>query len=264
MDRPSPHAETSSLADAEQLRARLADVLEHAPAFIAVVRGPRHVLDHTNELYRQLIGHREVLGKPLAEALPEVVEQGFVALLDQVYATGKPFVGNNTHALLQREPGRPLEERVVDFIFQPLSGPDGTVTGVLIHGIDLTERVRTERQRDRLADELRQQAQTFDATLSHINDCAYTFDLAGRFTFANQATLTLWGRTLDQVVGKTLADIGYTPQAVAKIDAERREVIATGRPTTGETYVKNAAGEPPGCSNTSLPRSSARGTPWWR
>ena len=225
---------------AAQARARLVEIFDQSPSFLAVLRGPRQVFEMVNEHYRQLVGEREVLGKPFAEALPEMVEQGFARIVERVYATGEPYFGDDTHVLVQRVPGARLEKSVVNFVCQPLHETDGTVSGVLVHGVDLTGRIRAEQERNHLAERLRRQTQVFDAALSHISDCAYIFGLDGRFTFVNQATLDLWGRTLDQVIGKNLAEIGYAPDTVAALDAERREVIATGRPVKGETVVKSA------------------------
>ena len=63
----------------EKLRARsrrMAQQFESAPGFIAVMRGADHVFELTNAAYRRLIGGRDVIGKPVREALPEVAEQG--------------------------------------------------------------------------------------------------------------------------------------------------------------------------------------------
>mgnify|MGYP003401679112 CR=1 FL=1 len=60
-----------------------------APAFMALLGGPEHRFEIVNPLYLQLIGERELVGRTVAQALPETVEQGFVALLDRVYVTGE-------------------------------------------------------------------------------------------------------------------------------------------------------------------------------
>ncbi len=87
-------AERARLAAALEVeRARLAYVFQQAPSFLAVLRGPDHVIALANAAYEQLVGRRGMVGKPVAEALPEVVGQGFVGLLDRVLATGEPFVG---------------------------------------------------------------------------------------------------------------------------------------------------------------------------
>ncbi len=74
-----------------QATERLRGLFEQAPGFVATLRGPAHVFELVNDAYSELVAGRDVVGRPLAEALPEVVEQGFVRILDEVRATGEPF-----------------------------------------------------------------------------------------------------------------------------------------------------------------------------
>ena len=125
-------------------RERLADVFQQAPAFMAVVRGPEHVFEQVNDRYLQLVGHRDLLGKPVQEALPEVAGQGLFELLDGVYQTGEPFVGTGVRVLFARRAGEPPEERYVDFVYQALREPGGVTTGVVAVGVDVTDRWNAE------------------------------------------------------------------------------------------------------------------------
>jgi PAS domain S-box-containing protein len=127
--------------DAE--RSRLAEAFQQSPAFIAVLHGPEHTFQMCNDRYAQLVGRRDILNKPIRQALPEIASQGFVDLLDQVYRTGETYIGTGTRAMLLREVGFPLEERYLDFVFQPIR-EEGRVTGILVHGVDVTERRRAE------------------------------------------------------------------------------------------------------------------------
>ncbi|HEX6866104.1 MAG TPA: HWE histidine kinase domain-containing protein, partial [Caulobacteraceae bacterium] len=102
----------------------------------------------------QLIGHRDVLGKPMREALPEVEEQGFVELLDHVYSSGEAFVGSGVSVRLQRSPDEEPEERFVDFVYQPIRDAAGNVSGIFVEGSDVTDRIRAQRQQRLLLDEL--------------------------------------------------------------------------------------------------------------
>ena len=138
-------------------RARLAYVFEQAPAFLAVLRGERHVFELVNAAYYQLVGHRDLLGKPVLDALPEVRDQGFTLLLDRVLETGEPYVGRETAVFLARTPGAPPEERFVNFLYLPLVEGDGTRTGIIAHGTDVTEQVLARREVERLY-QLEQQA----------------------------------------------------------------------------------------------------------
>src|SRR6516164_3280359 len=63
-----------------------------APALIALLRGPDHIYEFVNERYIEVIGDRNYIGRPVREAVPEAADQGLVAILDRVYATGEPFV----------------------------------------------------------------------------------------------------------------------------------------------------------------------------
>jgi signal transduction histidine kinase/CheY-like chemotaxis protein len=147
----------------EEENQRLMTLFEQAPGILAVLRGPDHVFEITNASYLQLIGHRELIGKSAREALPEVSGQGFFELLDQVYNTGEPFVGHAVPLRVQREAGGPLEERFIDFVYQPIRGPKGNVEGIFVEGSDVTVRKRVE-------DELRatnRQKDQFLAMLAH-------------------------------------------------------------------------------------------------
>ena len=127
--------------DAE--RQSLRRMFEQAPGFIAVTSGPEHRFTMVNKAYSTLIGHREVLGKTVCEAMPEVTAQGFVALLDQVYRTGQPFVGRSAKFELQHGPNEAIDERYLDFIYQPIVA-DGATTGIFLQGHDVTEQKRNE------------------------------------------------------------------------------------------------------------------------
>jgi signal transduction histidine kinase len=130
------------LIEALQLeRARLEYVFQQAPAFLAVLRGENHVFELVNDAYLQLVGHREVLNRPIREALPEVEDQGFVQLLDRVLSTGERYVGREVAVSLARSAGGPLEERFVDFVYLPLLEAGGRRSGIITHGTDVTESV---------------------------------------------------------------------------------------------------------------------------
>jgi signal transduction histidine kinase len=158
-------------------RSRLAFVFEHAPAFLAVLRGPDHTFERVNEAYYQLVGHRDLVGKPLLEALPEIRDQGFVELLDGVLGTGDPFIGREVPVLLARSPGAASEERFIDLVYMPLLEADGSRSGVIAHGTDVTVQVHARREVERLlgeseqaradAEEASQAKSRFLANMSH-------------------------------------------------------------------------------------------------
>jgi signal transduction histidine kinase len=145
------------LLDELQLeRERLRYVFQQAPSFLAVLRGSDHVFELANDAYYNLVGRRDLAGMPVREALPEVVEQGFVDLLDEVLASGDPFIGREISVRLAPGHGLPPEERFLDFVYLPVVEPDGTAAGVIAHGYDVTEQVRARREVERLLRESEQ------------------------------------------------------------------------------------------------------------
>jgi PAS domain S-box-containing protein len=132
-------------------RSHLRTLFDQAPGFIAVFRGKAHVFELANEAYYQLVGHREIIGKPVWEAMPEIAGQGFAELLDEVFRTGQLFVGRRLKINIQREPGGPLSENYVDLLYQPIFDANGTVTGIFAQGHDVTE---THRAYEELAEKV--------------------------------------------------------------------------------------------------------------
>jgi PAS domain S-box-containing protein len=117
----------------------LRSLFEQTPGFTAVLRGPRHVFTVANAPYRNLVGREDIIGKPVSEALPEVVEQGFVTLLDQVYASGEPYIGKEMQLKLSGSNGDAPRTVLLDFVYQPIREPSGAVTGIFVQGVDVTE-----------------------------------------------------------------------------------------------------------------------------
>jgi len=138
--------ETTEQALAQRHRAdeitRLQRLFQQAPGIIAILRGPDHIFDIANDGYCRFIGRDDSVGQPVRQALPELEGQGFYELLDQVYTTGKPYIGNELPIMLQREPNGSLEERFVSFIYQPTFDHSGNITGIFVEGSDVTESVR--------------------------------------------------------------------------------------------------------------------------
>jgi PAS domain S-box-containing protein len=132
------------IKELQQQRERLADLFQQAPAFFAVLRGPDYVFEMINPLYQELMGQRDLIGKSVREAVPEAEGQGFTALLDEVYRSGKSFVGRRTPIHLARTASQPLEERFLDFVYQPRREADGTISGIIVLGVDVTESKRAE------------------------------------------------------------------------------------------------------------------------
>jgi PAS domain S-box-containing protein len=118
---------------------RLQQLFEQAPGFMAVSSGPEHVFEMVNAAYRQLVGERDLIGRTAREAFPELDDQGFFGLLDHVFEKGEAVTGRARSIRLLRTPGSEPEERLVDFVYQPITDAEGRVTGLFVQGHDVTE-----------------------------------------------------------------------------------------------------------------------------
>ncbi|MFO0928583.1 MAG: PAS domain S-box protein [Gemmataceae bacterium] len=238
-DRKAAEAEHGRLLrEVQAERGRLEEVFRLAPSFLCVLRGPDHVFERTNDRYRELIDGREVIGRPVREALPEVEGQGFFEVLDRVYRTGEPFVGTDLRILLRR--GGRLEERVLEFVYQPMRDAAGQVTGVLAHGVDLTDRKHAETELARVTAESERRRRLYETILASIADFVYVFSLDHHILYANPALVAMWG--VADPVGKTFLEIGYEPWHAAMHEREIDQVRQTRRPIRGEVPFTGTGG----------------------
>jgi signal transduction histidine kinase/CheY-like chemotaxis protein len=138
--------ETTEQVLAEQAmraaEARWRQLFDQAPSFMCVLSGPEHRFEYCNARYFELSGRRDILGRTVLEALPEVERQGFITLLDDVYRTGKTHAASAAPIYLPRcnDPNT-LQLRYLDFVYQPVLDGKGAVTGIFVEGSDVTDRV---------------------------------------------------------------------------------------------------------------------------
>ena len=229
------------LAIAEAERRRLEDVFQHAPSFMAVLRGPDHVFERVNEQYIRIAGGRPLEGRTVREAFPELCGQGYFELLDDVYQSGKPHTSLNSRLTLHHE--MQSTELEIQFVYQPMFDPDGTVSGVIVQGIDLTGQRLAEAGLARLTAEAELQRRMYEIVLSNTVDFVYLFDLDGRFTYANKSLLELWGKTLSEAVGCNFHDLDYPADVATRLQTQILTVIRTGTPLRDETIYKSPSGK---------------------
>ena len=125
-------------------RRQLAELFEQTPTFMTLLRGPEHRFELANPNYRSLIGNRDIIGRTVAEGLPELASQGYLELLDQVFHSGQPYRATNAQYMKQTTPGGAIEPRYLDFVYQPINDASGAVTGIFVEGVDVTDRTLAE------------------------------------------------------------------------------------------------------------------------
>ena len=127
-------------------RDRLQGMFALAPGFMAILEGSDHRFTVANKAFEELVNRGDLVGKTLAEAVPELAEQGFVRLLDEAKRSGDPFVAQ-AMSLQVDLPGGWCEQIFVDLMLQPLGDAGGGVPGVLIQGHNVSEDKKSEELR---------------------------------------------------------------------------------------------------------------------
>ena len=181
---------------------RLHALFHQAPGFIQILRGPQHVFEFVNADYVRLVGQRELLGKPIREAFPEGEGQGFFEILDQVFTSGMPFSVSDTCVVLHRQSNAPVSQRYVDLVCQPMLDADGSVSGIFIQGVDVTER--------RLAKlALHASEERFRGAFENAPLGMTMADSDGRWIKVNQSFCTMLGYAESQLLSKSSLDLTH-------------------------------------------------------
>ncbi|MDP4605568.1 MAG: ATP-binding protein [Erythrobacter sp.] len=114
-------------------------IYDEAPGFIAMLGGPDHRFDYANASYKAFVKRGNLIGKPIAEALPEIVDEGNIKILDAVYQTGIPFRASNMPISIWDPELGAAELRRIDVLYQPVRDQAGAIIGLFCEGHDVTE-----------------------------------------------------------------------------------------------------------------------------
>jgi PAS domain S-box-containing protein len=189
------HARAEAKLQAKEVQ--LSQMLQIMPSFSAVLVGPTFVFQMANQSYFDLVKRGpEIIGKTVIEAIPEIADQPFPALLAEVYRTGKPFEAKSMVVRLPRAPGEILTDSFVDFVYLPLREADGQVSGIFIHGVDRTSEVRATQA-------LAQRERELRSVTENTPDVLTRFDRQLRHVFVNSAVEKIAGRPVAELLGKT-------------------------------------------------------------
>ena len=214
---------------------RLQEMFDQAPGFMALLSGPDHVFQAINGAYLQLTGQRNLIGKTVREAVPEVEGQGFIDLLDQVYRSAEAYVGKGIAVGLRRSSDAPVEKRFVDFVYQPLSNADGEVSGIFVQGSDVTDRHRAEAA-------LRESEERFEAITNSIDQMIWSTRPDGFHDYYNERWYEFTGVAPGSTDGEAWNRM-FHPADQERAWGVWRHSLRTGEPYHIEYRLRHRSGE---------------------
>jgi PAS domain S-box-containing protein len=148
---------------AELERARFHRLLLHAPALVAILRGPDHVYEFVNERFCEAIPEgRRLVGTSARQHRKGLVEEQFLALLDQVYESGEGYETAEVPIVASGPDGDP-QTLFLSFVYQPIHRTDGSIEGIASFAFDVTESVLARKE----IEEASRAKDDFLGTLSH-------------------------------------------------------------------------------------------------
>ena len=203
--------------------ARFRELLERAPAIICTMRAPDHVYEMANEACRRLVGRDDIIGRPMAEVQPEMAEQGLLSILDEVIATGEPFVANAMPVLMRPAPDAAPVVRYFSIVVQAIQEADGTRSRTFGHCVDLTDLVTAAREQRQLEAQLRE-SQKMEAVGRLAGGVAHDFNnlLSAILGYTD---LVLLDPSATSTVREEVEEIGKAAQRAAQIT---RQLLAFG------------------------------------
>lgn len=222
-DQPLEHIVVTGIDITERRNAQAALVFEHhklhalfeeSPGAMAIWRGDDLVFEMVNPAYQAFFPGRQLLGRPLLEACPELADQPFPHLMRKVLATGEPYVAHEELARIAAGEGGPLEDRYYDFTYLRVDDADGKPYGVYDHAIEVTDRVRSRMALEasraelestvRALEQERELRERFVAALTHDLRTPLTVAKLGAFALARDARDASKGASIAARIGRSV------------------------------------------------------------
>lgn len=179
---------------------RVHNLFMEAPAIICVHRGPEHVFELSSKIHMQVLGKRDIIGKPVRKAMPDLEGSGIYELLDHVYSTGEPFVGNEYPVKIDRGNGK-REEAYFNFVYQATHDGAGKIDGLLVHGVEVTEQVLSRKQIESNKNQLQNIFLNSPAALNILEGHEL------KYILANKAYEKICNRKSEDLLGKCMQDV---------------------------------------------------------
>lgn len=210
-------------ADLATERDKLKRFFMQAPAGICILSGPELVFELVNKPYQELLPERELLGRPIFDALPEIKDQPVGDILRKVYQTGEPYEGKEVYIPTTTPGNTILTDRYFNFYYEPRRNENREVEGIMAFVYEVTELVEARKRTERTERDLRSLVMTSHYPLMILRGRDYIIEVA------NQQLAALWNRSLEDILGRRL--LALLPELIDQpFPALLKGVYDTGEP----------------------------------
>lgn len=171
------------------------DMFLKAPSAIGMLKGSEHVFEMANPLYLQLTGKKNIIGKTVAEVLPEVVEQGFISILDHVYKTGESYTGSEMLVKVDTKENGEMTDFYINFVYQAYRNIKGEIEGVFFFINDITEQIISRKEIEKSEKQYRQIVETTQEGI-------WQLDMHNKIIFVNKKICEILEYSEEEIIGK--------------------------------------------------------------
>lgn len=193
-----------------------------APAIFCILKGPEHVFELANEGYQHFVGKKVLIGKSVREALPELKDQGFFELLDNVFNTGEPFIGTEVSVYIDKHGNGKPEQAYVNFIYQAFKNIQGNTEGILVFAYEVTDQVMARK----ITEESEAVFHTLANSISHL---AWMANPDGWIYWYNQRWYDYTGTTLEDMQGWGWEKVHH-PDHIERVLSDVKKLWQTDKP----------------------------------
>ena len=177
---------------------RLKLLIDESPMRITLLTGPDHVIQIANEQILKSWGkNKDIIGKPIVEVMPEIKDQPFLQILQEIYETGVPYSAKAAEAYFAVD--GVVSTFYFDMWYKPLFDCGKNVYAILTTAVDVTEKVKAEQKRDELERRFRMLIEE-----TSVATCLFTGDDMV-VEIANDIMIDIWGKDRS-VIGKPLGE----------------------------------------------------------
>ncbi len=203
-----------------ELLNRFQNLVMQAPVSICIIRKENYIVELANDSYLALLEkEKKIINKPLFESLPELENQGFKKIIDGVLETGIPVSFNEMEVQFKRN--NKTDKGYFNFGYQPMRKQDGTITGIIAIGYEVTAQVLA-------AEKINESEKQFRLVAELMPQKIWTSDAEGNKNYFNQTLLDYAGLSFEELKGAGWQKIIH-PEDWKDNEKHWQESIGTGK-----------------------------------